>query len=190
MSGTSRWLVHGERSLYDSPWVRLHLIDVEQPDGTRYEHHAIRSTARAAACVVLRGEGAAAEVLLLWRHRVVPDTWGWEVPAGRVELDETAVDAAARETLEETGWAVTGTRELLGFNAMGGVGDQRFVVCSARALQQVGQPDPAEADRVDWVPLTRVPALVAAGKVREGLTLVALLLVLSGPDGAGGPGPG
>ena len=49
---------------------------------------------------------AAASVLLLWRHRFVTDTWGWEVPAGRVDASETAMQAAQRETLEETGWRI------------------------------------------------------------------------------------
>ena len=33
--GTSRWRVLGERSVYDSPWVSLHLLDVVHPDGHR-----------------------------------------------------------------------------------------------------------------------------------------------------------
>ena len=184
--GTSRWRVHGERALYSSPWVRLHLIDVEQPGGARYEHHAVRSTADAAACLVVRGDGPTAEVLLMWRHRVVPDAWGWEVPAGRVEPGEAAVVAAARETTEETGWEVADVREVLAYHPVGGTGDQRFVVCTGRAVREVGEPDPAEADRVEWVPVHRLPALVAGGRVPEGLTLVALLLVLSGLTGSPG----
>ncbi len=43
-------------------------------------------------------------VLLLWRHRFITDTWGWEIPAGGIDPGETPPDAAARETLEETGW--------------------------------------------------------------------------------------
>ena len=31
--------MHGERSLYDSEWVRLTLVDVELPSGSRFEHH-------------------------------------------------------------------------------------------------------------------------------------------------------
>lgn len=202
-TGSSRWRVHGERALYESPWVRLHLIDVEQPGGARYEHHAVRSTADAVACVVRRGDGPAAEVLLLWRHRVVTDAWGWEVPAGRVEPGEPAVVTAARETTEETGWEVTDVREVLAYHPVGGSGDQRFVVCTARAVREVGAPDPTEADRVEWVPVRRLASLVADGQVPEGLTLVALLLVLSGlsgvaafggSEGLGGPwsfsGPG
>jgi hypothetical protein len=37
-----RTKVYGERVLYDSPWVRLALVDVEPPDGHRFEHHVVR----------------------------------------------------------------------------------------------------------------------------------------------------
>jgi hypothetical protein len=39
-----RWTVHGERTVYDSEWVRLALTDVEIPGegGRRFEHHVLR----------------------------------------------------------------------------------------------------------------------------------------------------
>ena len=40
---------------------------------------------------------------MLWRHRFITDSWGWEIPAGGVDAGETPEDAAAREVLEETG---------------------------------------------------------------------------------------
>src|SRR5690606_39698171 len=93
---TMRWLVHGERPLYQSEWVDLTLVDVEVPDGPRFEHHVVRMPAAAAATVVHDPDRG---VLLLWRHRFVTDTWGWELPAGRIDDGETPEQAAARETL-------------------------------------------------------------------------------------------
>ena len=190
--GSSRWRVLGERTLYDSPWVSLHLIDVVHPDGHRYSHHALRQPAPAVACVVRRDDpaGTGTQVLLMWRHRLVPDAWGWEVPAGRVEPGEDLVTAAARETLEETGWTVRDVRHVTGFHPVGGVGDHRFEVCLAAAGEQTGLPDPVEADRVEWVGLDRVRDLVRAGLVQEGLSLVALMWLLSGLDETAGRRPG
>lgn len=36
------WRAHGERSIYDSPWVWLGQVDVEPPGGDRYWHHVVR----------------------------------------------------------------------------------------------------------------------------------------------------
>ena len=71
---------------------------------------------------------------------------------------------------------------MTGFHPIGGMGDHRFEVCVARAGSQVGAPDPAESDRVEWVPWARVRGLVRQGQVQEGLSLVALMWLLSGLD--------
>src|SRR5690606_467164 len=70
-SDATRWIVHGERSIYESEWVRLSLVDVELPDGQRFDHHVVRMPA-AAMSVVLDEQD---RVLLMWRHRFVSDIW-------------------------------------------------------------------------------------------------------------------
>ncbi len=168
-----RWTVHGERSLYDSAWVGLRLVDVEVPGGDRFEHHVVRHPRPAAGVVVTDPERG---VLLLWRHRFITDTWGYEVPAGTVEHGESAQDAAAREVLEETGWRPGPLRELVTWHPMNGVSDQTFTTFVAEGAEHVGDPsDPGESERVEWVPVDRVRELVTTGQVSEGLSLVSLL---------------
>ena len=65
-----RWTVHGERSLYESEWVRLVLVDVEIPGSERFEHHVVRIPNHASGTVVHDPDKG---ILLLWRHRFV--TW-------------------------------------------------------------------------------------------------------------------
>jgi hypothetical protein len=67
---------------------------VELPDGQRLEHHVLRMPRRSVTVVVLDEEGD--RVLLLWRHRFITDTWGWEVPAGWTEGDEAQEETATR----------------------------------------------------------------------------------------------
>ncbi|MFZ0217962.1 MAG: NUDIX hydrolase, partial [Candidatus Dormiibacterota bacterium] len=93
------WRVRHVRELYASPWVSLELDDVELPDGQRIDHHVVRMPRGAVAAVVY---DPARGVLLIHRHRFIPDLWGWEVPAGRIEQGEGLVDAAIREAREET----------------------------------------------------------------------------------------
>jgi len=171
-----RWKVHGERSLYESEWVNLRLVDVELPDGSRFEHHVVRTPYEAAGVVVAdptRG------VLLLWRHRFITDTWGWEVPAGHVEAGESPEVAAAREVLEETGWRPGPLRHLVTYNPMNGLADKRFHLFVAEGATHVGEPaDVNEAERVEWVPLDEVRRLARAGELRDGLSLTAVLYAL------------
>ena len=167
------WIEHGERAIYDSPWVSLHLVDVEIPGGERFEHHVLRRDLPAAGVVVHAPDRG---LLLLWRHRFITRTWGWEIPAGRVEAGEDVMAAAAREVLEETGWRPAGLRPLFGYHPTNGMSDLRFELFHADGATHVGEPtDPSESERVEWVPVERVRELVRSGAVGDGLSLTALL---------------
>lgn len=168
-----KWTVHGERMIYESPWVSLALADIEIPGGDRFEHHVIRMPAEAAGTVVHDPDRG---VLLLWRHRFTTDTWGWEVPAGRIDEGETPAGAAAREAEEETGWRPGPVRLLTSYFPHNGSSDACFHLFEAEGAEHIGEPtDPSESERVEWVPLHLLRAEIAAGRVRDGLSLTALL---------------
>lgn len=178
-----RWTIHGERNLYESEWVTLALTDVEVPAigdraAVRFEHHVVRMPAPAAGVVVHDPERG---VLLLWRHRFITDTWGWELPAGRVDEGETPIEAGARETLEETGWRPDLLTSLMSYFAHNGTSDTTFNVFLATSATYVGDPtDPDEAERIEWLSWDEVRAEIGAGRVRDGLSLTGLLYRLAG----------
>jgi len=168
-----RWTVHGERAVYDSEWMRLVLADVELPDGVRFDHHVVRFPRAASGTVVHDPDQG---VLLLWRHRFITDTWGWEVPAGGIDGDETPVQAAERETLEETGWRPGPLRLLTAYSPSNGATDQVFNLFVADGASYVGPPvDAFESERIEWVPVDEVRRIIAGGGVQDGWSLTALL---------------
>ena len=172
-----RWTVHGERALYESEWVSLALVDVEIPGGERFEHHVIRTPCDAAGTIVF---DPARGVLLLWRHRFITDTWGWEIPAGRVDPGETAIDAAAREAYEETGWRAGPLTHLVRFQPSNGISDQVFEIFVAQGATHVGDPtDASESERIEWVPIATLRDEMQAGHMADGLSLTALSYALA-----------
>jgi 8-oxo-dGTP pyrophosphatase MutT (NUDIX family) len=172
-----RWILHGERALYSSPWVELRLADVEIPGGDRFEHHVVRVRNEAAGCVVHDpGRG----VLLLWRHRFITDTWGWEIPAGAVDDGESPSDAASREVREETGWRPGPVEHLVTFHPSNGLSDQRFHAFLARGADREGDPvDVGEAERIAWRSPGEIRADIAGSQMPDGLSLAALLFALT-----------
>ncbi len=172
-----RWHVHGERSIYRSEWVELALVDVEIPGGDRFDHHVVRFTRPAAGVILHDGERG---VLLLWRHRFITDSWGWEVPAGAVEVGETIEEGAAREAVEESGWAAGPLEHVCSFHPANGVSDQAFHVFLARGATYVGEPtDPSESERIEWITIARLRELIRTGEVRDGLSLAGLSTALA-----------
>ena len=186
-SESTRWQVHGERSIYESPWVRLNLVEVELPDGARFEHHVARL--HHAAMVVVLDERD--RVLLLWRHRFVFDRWGWELPGGLVDHGEDPGEAAAREAEEETGWRPSTLEKLVTFQPMVGMVDSEHSVFLTRDARWVEEPtETTEAQRIAWVPLASVLGLIEGGEIWNSGTLVGLLHLLAtrgcGSAGSGG----
>jgi 8-oxo-dGTP pyrophosphatase MutT (NUDIX family) len=172
-----QWTVHGERVIYDSQWVRLSLADVEVPGGSRFDHHVIRAPRGAAGVVVTNDDS---EVLMLWRHRFITDSWGWEIPAGAVDGVESVETAARREVLEETGWEIEALTPLVDYHPMNGISDQVFSLFHAHGAEYRHPPtDASESERVEWVPFETVRRAVAAGEVRDGLSLTALAFAMA-----------
>jgi 8-oxo-dGTP pyrophosphatase MutT (NUDIX family) len=126
--------------------------------------------------VVTRDGPRGQEVLLLYRHRFITDTWGWEIPAGGVDPGEAPADAAVREAVEETGWRPAGSPEpVIVYHPSNGLSDQAFHIFHAVGAEHVGDPtDPTEASKIEWRSTSDVRDLIAAGEIGDGLSVTAL----------------
>jgi 8-oxo-dGTP pyrophosphatase MutT (NUDIX family) len=173
----SEWQVFGERNIYENRWVTLALADIQEPDGRRYEHHKVILPQAAMVAMVDDQD----RVLLMWRHRFVPQLWNYELPGGLLDEGEDPAAAAVREVIEETGYRTTRPLErVVDFEPMIGMVDSRHHVYIARGVEKAGEPtEKNEAAHMEWVPLDDIPGLIAAGKIRNSGTLVALLYLLA-----------
>ncbi|MCM2426877.1 NUDIX domain-containing protein [Streptomyces sp. SID13666] len=170
-----RWKTHGERQIYANQWVNLFLVDVEQPDGRRWEHHVVRMRHLAVAAVV----NDQREILMMWRHRFITDSWAWELPMGLIEEGETPDEAAAREVEEETGWRPAPMKPLIYAEPANGITDSQHYVFRADGATQIGPPtEKNESDRIEWIPLDRVRGMIDRREIVSSGSLVGLLYVL------------
>lgn len=171
---TMQWTNLNEQTVYENRWFRVNLADVALPDGRHLDHYLVRLRPVAAATVV----NEANEVLLLWRHRFITDSWGWELAAGVVEDGEDIAAAAAREMEEETGWRPGPLRPLLTVEPSNGLTDARHHLYWAQEASWTGHPqDDFESSRREWIPLKLVPDMIARGEV-PAANMVAGLMML------------
>jgi 8-oxo-dGTP pyrophosphatase MutT (NUDIX family) len=171
-----RWQVNSKRTLYRDQWVHLQTADVELPDGRHLDHRLIETGPGAGAVVINEGK-----VLLLWRHRFITDTWGWEIPIGGIEPGETPGQAARREVEEETGWRTTGPLTPLVYTQPSpGLMTAEHHIFKAQGAEQIGEPaDSFESERIEWVPLSDLHSLIAKGDISSGTTMVGLLCLIT-----------
>jgi 8-oxo-dGTP pyrophosphatase MutT (NUDIX family) len=81
--------------------------------------------------------------------------------------------------LEETGWRPGPLALLFSYFPSIGLIDQRFNIFLADGAEHAGEPpDSRESDRVEWIAVTDLPALIRRGEIRDGYSLTALLWLL------------
>ncbi|MEU0518898.1 NUDIX hydrolase [Streptosporangium sp. NPDC006007] len=171
-----RWQVNSEEPLYTDAWLDVRVADVELPDGRHLDHRLIRTAPGAGAVVTDERR----RVLLIWRHRFITDSWGWEIPIGKIEDGEEPATAAAREVEEETGWRPGPLRPLVKVQPTNGISDSVHHVFRADSAVHLGPPtDGWEAERIEWVPLSDIPRLVGKGDIVSGTSMAALLYTLT-----------
>jgi len=111
-----------------------------------------RPTLGAIAVVVHEGQ------TLLVQRRNPPNAGLWGFPGGHVELGETALEAAARELLEETGVTATPTGYLTNVDVIGhsddGAVQHHYLLAAVHCAYVSGTPL-ADDDAMDaaWVPI-------------------------------------
>jgi ADP-ribose pyrophosphatase len=120
----------------------------------------------------------AGRVLLVEQYRYPARQELWEIPAGRLEPDETAAEAASRELAEEAGLAAAHLEHLLTVWASPGYCSERLWVYLASGLsEKQGLPDPDERIAKAWFPLGEAVTMCLYGQIVDAKTVAAILAV-------------
>jgi len=173
----SKWTIHEERVIDDTRKTKFSIAKVELPDGVVFEQYVLRMP-KAAMTVVL--DDARDHVLMIWRHRFIPDRYTWELPGGYVDPDEDPALTAAREVEEETGWRPRNMRLVSTFQPLAGTADFENLVYVADGAEDTGKtPDINETSRVEWVDLSTIRERMSKGDVIGAGAQIGLLAVLS-----------
>lgn len=158
--------------------------DVRLPGGRIVRREVVEHPG-AAAIVPVTGDG---QVLMVRQYRKAVEAALLEIPAGTLEPGESPEHCAQRELAEEVGVRAGQLRPLVTYFPSPGVLTEAITLFLAQDLRPHRLPaDPGEEGLgVEQVPVDRVMALIDAGEIRDGKSLVGLLLALRALGTAGG----
>ena len=169
-----KWKLHDTKKVFDSKWLSLENRSYELPDGSVKNDYLHLNRPDYVLVVILDEQR---RLLVERQYRRGVDDIVYELPAGWIEKDESPLDAAKRELLEETG--VNGSGDMCfelypqpGFSSM------KAYVCFLR-VENIGAThvDDDEGIETAWVPLEEVRQMVKESKVKDMGLLSALSVV-------------
>jgi len=165
--------VRQHRRVYEGRVVSLDVDEVSEPGGVEGTREVVRQSGSVAALPVL----ADGQLVLVRQYRYAVDDHVWELPAGRRDPDETPEAGARRELEEEVGLRAGGLEPLLVFWTTPGFCDEVMHLFRATALEAV-PPRPEADERIEQATFTLDEAMgmLRRGEIREGKTIIALLL--------------
>jgi ADP-ribose pyrophosphatase len=159
--------------VYTGRVLDLDVDEVEEPGGARGTREVVRQTGSVAALPV-HDDG---RLVLVRQYRYAVDGRVWELPAGRLDPGETPEQGAGRELEEEVGLRARSLEPLLVFWTTPGFCDEVMHLYRATGLESV-PPRPEDDEDIEAATFTlaEARAMMARGEIREGKTVVALLL--------------
>jgi ADP-ribose pyrophosphatase len=162
---------------YSGRVISLDIDQVRFPDGTVGELEIIRHPGASAIVPFLSDPaGDDPQVLLLKQYRYAAGGTLYEIPAGRLEPDESPETCARRELLEETGCTAGSLVPLTSMFTTPGFTDERIHLFLATGL--VRGESHREADEfieIETMSLAAALEMVRLGEIQDAKTALGLL---------------
>ncbi|MEQ1808771.1 MAG: NUDIX hydrolase [Terricaulis sp.] len=171
--GGNPWIVKGVTQAFANDWFRIDEHDVIRPDGAKGYYGVIRVRRLAVGVLPIDAEGC---VHLVGQWRFPLGRYSWEMPEGGAEPGEDARGCAERELAEETGLRAREWVQVLEMDLSNSLTDEQAVIFIATDLSP-GEvdPDPTEVLKSRKAPFSEVLERVADGRIRDSLTVAAVL---------------
>ncbi len=159
---------------FDGRLLHVRVDRVRLPSG----RESVREVVEHPGAVAILPLTLAGDVLLVRHYRYAVDRTLLELPAGLLEPDESPLDAARRELLEEVGHAPERLTALTTFFSSAGFSTERLTLVRADGCRPVAHaPDADEGLTLERVPRAALAAMVTDGapRIEDAKTLIGLL---------------
>ena len=156
---------------------RCGLFTVTEDHATDPSGFAIkRSIIRHNGSAVMMAVDSKSNILLVRQYRLPAAKYLWELPAGKLDAGENALQAARRELLEETGYRARRWKKLVSFYPSPGYVSEKMTIFLASELT-AGEAQPMEDERIEcrWFRPREIAAMIRAGKIEDGKTMIGFM---------------
>jgi ADP-ribose pyrophosphatase len=163
---------------FEGPLFRVLRDHIIEPGGRESHRDVIRHNGSVVILAVDAGKKKKDPWVVIERqYRHAAGQYLWELPAGKLDAGEAALEGAKRELGEETGYQAKKWSELVLYFASPGFLGESMKVFLAEGLV-AGEAHPEEDEQIDFrlVKLSDLLEMIDDGKILDGKTLTSVLL--------------
>jgi ADP-ribose pyrophosphatase len=146
----------------------------EAKDKTNFEIK--RSIVRHNGSAVMMAVDEKNRVMLVRQYRLPAKQSLWEIPAGKIDDGENALQAAKRELIEETGLRAKKWKKLVSFFPSPGYVEEKMTIFLATELTQ-GEAQPMEDERIEtkWFTKKELRKMLESNEILDAKTMIGFL---------------
>jgi ADP-ribose pyrophosphatase len=161
---------------YKGPLFSVYSDKIIEPNGVESTREVIRHNGSVVILAIDDSKSKRDPLIVMERqYRHAAGQYMWELPAGKIDGDETRLAAAKRELIEETGYRAKKWTPLVRYFASPGFLGEWMQVFLAEGLT-LGDAQPEEDERIDLylISLSEVLRLIDDGLILDGKTLIGV----------------
>jgi len=168
--------VNSKDTLYEGRVFKLLRENVTLDNGVTVDLDIIRHPG-ASAMIPMSGND---NVILIKQYRHAIGDFIWEIPAGTLDPNETPLECAKRELIEETGFSANTWQKLGEITPVPGYSNELIHIFLANDLVPAEQDlDKDEVLDVHEVPLGKAVEMIHEGAIRDSKTISGLFMAIN-----------
>lgn len=166
------WQILSQKNIYDNNWINVTEFDVINPNGGEGIYGKVHFKNIAIGVIPLDENY---NTYLVGQYRFTINEYSWEIPEGGC-INESPLDAAQRELLEETGLKAETWQQIIEMHLSNSVTDEYCFVFVAKNLSQhKAMPEATEKLKVKKLSFDEVYNMIMQGKIKDALSIAAIL---------------
>ena len=171
-----KWKKVSSKIVLDDPYLRVHKDVVRLPNGKRLVYHVMNKGNRAATILPIDRQG---KILIKKEFRYPVGEVIYDSVGGKIDKNETPLQAAKRELKEETGYTARSFVFLGSFYGNPSRSPIVFYVYLATGLRAgSATPDNTEFVETEFLPKKKFEQLLRQGVIKEPFLMSGYLLYL------------